>query len=181
MTAELQITVTWNETYMLSFLGTKTIPVYVHRAGTNPPISIEAINMFPDRLIEASAVQVWIIVSMMITWIMTILVIIMMIMHFKQTINRLPYPFRTKCYPYGKVKPNPKWGGRPTIEGCVQDCRMAIEQELCNCTMPGNEYSGAYVGRLCLFKDFSEYPIVCASLLSSDEVVRKFHDEIIGI
>lgn len=43
---------------MLSFLGTNTIPVYVHQTATNPPVSIEAISMFPDLLVEATVLQV---------------------------------------------------------------------------------------------------------------------------
>lgn len=56
--AELRLMVTWNSSYMLSFMGSHTLPVFVHRAGTNPPTPIEAISMFPDMLVEVTVIQV---------------------------------------------------------------------------------------------------------------------------
>ncbi|XP_022699947.1 uncharacterized protein LOC111266600 isoform X2 [Varroa jacobsoni] len=125
---ELRLMVTWNSSYMLSFMGSHTLPVFVHRAGTNPPTPIEAISMFPDMLVEVTVIQ--------------------------QTIKRLPRPFRTNCQRYEEGDFRPAWGGHLTFSGCVQECKMAIEQEICNCTMPTNEYSGTYIGRLCDFKNF---------------------------
>ncbi|OQR72246.1 hypothetical protein BIW11_03806 [Tropilaelaps mercedesae] len=102
--------------------------------------------MFQDMLVEASISQ--------------------------QTMARLPRPFQTDCEAYEKGSFRKEWGGYQTHAGCIQECQMRIEQEVCNCTLAYHEYSALFAGRLCAY----QVQKMCTDALNKNGMITKCED-----